>query len=1273
FSEEQRRDPEQFRAQVRQEHLSVVEVVPSFLRALLDEAEAETDWAAGLRWMVVTGEAFPTDLALRWQRRYPAVRLLNAYGPTECADDVTQYEPGLEDRQRRTEESVPIGQALANTRLYVLDRWGMQVGVGMMGELYVGGKGVGRGYIGEAVRSAESFVPDPFGGEAGGRLYRTGDLVKYVGDGALEFVGRVDRQVKVRGYRIELGEIEGILGQHEAVKEFVVVVDKKAEQLRAYLVLASEAQQAQMRVNDWRAYLAERLPEYMVPARFVVMASLPLTANGKIDRRHLEDLQDEREETGRIDEPRGAIEEAVAEIWVTLLGRKKIGRHESFFALGGHSLLATQVIARIRSLFGLDMPLRSLFEKPTIAGLGQLVSEALEGKYQTQRPALIPVSREQDLPLSFAQQRLWLLDQIEPGSSAYNIPEALRLRGPLRKEILEKSFREVLRRHEALRTTFKARQEQAIQVINAWEDFIIHYEDWRELSIQEREIRVQKVIVEEAARPFDLVQGPLLRVTLLCLDAQEHVLLLTMHHIIADGWSMGLLQQEIIALYPAFQQGLPSPLSEPELQYADYAIWQRSWLQGEVFEQHLGYWKDQLRDLAPLDLPIDYSRPARQTFKGALQTTVLPTALVEDLRLLCQREGTTLFMLLLAAYQILLARYSGQEDIAVGTPIASRTHTEVENLIGCFINTLVLRTDVSGNPSFREVLASVREVCLGAYAHQEIPFERLVEELQPERDLSRSPLFQVMLMLQNLPVVDDTFVGLTASPFEREYVAARYEITLSLVEVEQGLLCELAYCTDLFAARTMKRLLEHWQRLLAGIVANPDACLADLPLLTEAEMQHMLLLNNTAREYPQDLCLPQLFEAQVAHTPQAQAVSCGEEHLTYWELNEMANRLAWLLLERGVGPEVPVALCADRGVHFIAAVLAVWKAGGIHVPVDPNYPESRIAQLVKRSGCSLVLTNARLQTQLEHILLDAGDAGGDIPPVLAIDTLLKQGTNITNLPARCEWQNLAYIIYTSGSTGVPKGVMVEHGGMLNHIYGKITDLQITQEDILIQNGPPCFDIIIWQCFAALLVGGRVQVFSDEIAFDPTRLLEQTELCRASILQLVPSMLREIIHEVDMRGKRRPQLTCLRWIVPTGDALPTELCQHWLERYPAIPLLNTYGSTECSDDQCHYTIRQITFEAGAVPVAPIGYPIGNMQAYVLDQRMSLVPAGVVGELYIGGVGVGRGYLHDPIRTAEMFLPDPFSTHPGGRLYKTRDQVRSMTEGEIEFLGRVDHLV
>jgi amino acid adenylation domain-containing protein len=878
------------------------------------------------------------------------------------------------------------------------------------------------------------------------------------------------------------------------------------------------------------------------------------------------------------------------------------------------------------------------------------------------------------VPLSFAQQRLWFLDQLEPGNPFYNMHIVFRLSGHLAVEALERSLGELVRRHEALHTTFATVEGQPVQVITpvaACQEFALFMVDLRGLSEEEREAQAQRLAQQEAEYPFDLSRDQLLRIRLLRLDDEEHLLLLCIHHIVSDGWSNGVFLQELSSLYNAFVQGKPSPLPELPIQYADFACWQRQWLQGKVLEAQVHYWKEQLRGVAPLELPTDHPHPAVQTFRGATQGVLLPAALSEDLKQLSQREGVTLFMTLLASFQVLLARYTGQTDITVGTPIANRTRAEVEGLIGFFVNTLVLRSDLSGNPSFQQLLVRVRDVALGAYAHQDVPFEKLVEVLQPERDLSRSPLFQVMFILQNTLPMQYRLRGVTLEQLEEESTTARFDLTLVITDSEQGLHCMLEYNTDLFETSTMHRLLGHWQTLLAGIVAQPEQSLATLPFLTPGEQhQHLHTWNDTARDLPNELCLPQLVEAQVMRTPEAIALSCGDEQVTYTQLNERANTLARYLMAQGVEPERLVAVLAERSIAFATTMLAIWKAGGVYLPLDPQHPSARIAQVLTRSRCVLVLVT----DDLRPTLLQALEAVSPTmhPAVVSLEALLAQAPSTTNSPARCHPQQLAYVLYTSGSTGAPKGVMVEHRGMRNHLAAKSADVQLSQADHIAQNGPQCFDISVWQCFAALLIGGRVHIFPDELALDPPRLLTEVEQQQVTILQLVPSLLRELIYAIEARGAGQPALSALRWLVPTGDALPAELCRHWLRLYPKIPVLNTYGSTECSDDQCHYAITSLEGEDWPA-IMPIGTPIANLRAYVLDAWLELVPLGVVGELYIGGIGVGRGYLDDPERTAAIFVPDPFGEQAGGRLYKTRDLVRYRADGTLEFMGRVDHLV
>jgi amino acid adenylation domain-containing protein len=783
-----------------------------------------------------------------------------------------------------------------------------------------------------------------------------------------------------------------------------------------------------------------------------------------------------------------------------------------------------------------------------------------------------------------------------------------------------------------------------------------------------RQAEVQRLATAESQQRFDLTQAPLIRVRLLRLAETEHVLLVTMHHIVADGWSLGVFWHELAALYNAYAGGNPVPLPALPIQYADFAAWQREWLQGEVLEAQLAYWKQQLAGARPvLELPADHPRPVMQTYRGARQWQVLPKRLAHELQALSQREGSTLFMTLLAAFTTLLSRYTGQEDILVGCPVANRNSGELEGLIGCFVNTLGLRTDLSGDPSFRELLRRVREFTLGAYAHQDLPFEKLVEALQPERDLNRHPLFQVMFVLQNTPMPVLKLPTLTLNPLEIEKGTAKFALTLFMTESDEGLVGLWEYKTDLFEPATITRMLGHFQTLLEGIVAQPGQSISTLPLLTEHE-RHQLLVewNNTQADYPKDSCLQQLFEAQVERTPDAIAVVRDDVRLTYRELNVRANRIAQFLMGHGVGPDVVVALLAERGVDFLAAMLGVFKAGGAYLPLDPRHVAERLCQVLDQSGTTLLLAAGQFLPAVTAAL-ERRPIGTRIQ-VLAIEELLQSESSDENPPALCTPKHLAYVIYTSGSTGIPKGAMVEQRGILNHLYAKIADLKLTGADVVAQSASQCFDISVWQFLAPLLVGGRVHIFPDDVAQDAWQLFEQVQLARVSILEIVPPLLRVMLEEAERRGPGRPNLSSLRWLISTGEALPPELCRQWLSSYPSIPLLNAYGPTECSDDVSHYAIG--TPPGPDMIHTPIGRPIANMRLYVLNPQLQPAPIGVPGELYIAGDGVGRGYLDQPEFTAEAFIPDPFSGQRGARLYKTGDLVRSLQDGTLVYLGRLD---
>jgi amino acid adenylation domain-containing protein len=827
---------------------------------------------------------------------------------------------------------------------------------------------------------------------------------------------------------------------------------------------------------------------------------------------------------------------------------------------------------------------------------------------------------------------------------------------------LEQSLNEIVRRHESLRTTFSTVEAQPVQIIVPPLAMTLPIVDLREIPEAKRAVEARRLALEEARQPFDLAQGPLLRATLLRLYEEEYVLLLTMHHIVSDGWSMGVLYRELAVLYDAFYTEKPSPLPELPIQYADFAIWQRQWLQGERLESLLSYWKGQLDEAAPvLDLPTDRPRPPRQTFRGARQALVLPKHLTAALKALSWQEEVTLFMTLLAAFKVLLSRYTGQDDIIVGSPIAGRTQTEVEGLIGFFVNTLVLRTDLSGIPSFREVLRRVREVCLEAYTHQDLPFEKLIEELHPQRDLSRNPLFQVLFILQNAPRLVLELPGLAQRPLEVDSGTAKFDVTLSMVEEAEGLRIVLEYNSDLFDAATIHRMLSHYRTLLEGIVADPDQLIARLPLLPEAERDQLLMVwNKTLTDYAQkwDQRIHQWFEAQVEQTPDAVAVVFGDAHLTYRELNRRANQLAHHLQALGVGPEVLVGVCLERSIEMMVCLLGILKAGGAYVPLDPNYPQERLAFILHDARVAVLLTQQRLVERLpmHNARLVCCDT--------AWPTIAQEHTD--NPVRTVAPDNLAYVIYTSGSTGTPKGVLGLHRGAVNRFTWMWETYPFAAAEVCCQRTSLNFVDSVWEIFGPLLQGIPIVIMPDEIVQDPPRLLEHLAAHHVTRIVLVPSLLRVLL---DTAVELQQQLPDLKIWITSGEALPRELCQQFHEQLPQRVLLNLYGASEVAADSTWYDTREGQWRPGV----PIGRPIANTQIYLLDRALQPVPIGVPGELHVGGIGLARGYLNHPELAAERFIPHPFSRIPGARLYKTGDVARYRPDGNIEYLGRLDHQV
>src|SRR5688572_27659711 len=1214
--------------------------------------DAEVGPLPTLKQLLAGGDALSPVHVSKALKQLNGCRLINGYGPTEATTFACSYHivpdfPG---------PSVPIGRPISNTTAYVLN--GLQLaGIGERGELCVGGVGIGRGYHRRPELTAERFVPDAFGTN-GGRLYRTGDGASYMDQGLIRFLGRIDNQIKISGYRIELSEIESVLAQHSAVSNAIVLVKEVADGNKQLVAYFAPNGAPGTTTDELKKYLEERLPNYMVPSVWIRLEQIPLTPNGKIDRAALPLPEAARPESAlSFEPPRTQTEEIIAGLWQRVLGMERIGRNDNFFGLGGYSLLATRIVSRIRESFKVELPVRYLFEWPTLADLAERVEEMLRAGNTLLLPPLKRLSGMEQLPLSYAQQRLWFLDQLTPDNTAYNIPVGFRVSGPLNLIALEQSLNETIQRHESLRTNFVNVDGQPVQVVAPMRKQALPVINLENLTEAERQSLVQRLAVEEAQRPFDLAKDALLRTTVFRLGEQEYVLSVVMHHVISDGWSMNVLSRDVPLVYGALGQGVPSELPELPIQYADYAYWQRQWLQGEVLEQELSYWRNQLDGSVPqLNLPTDRPRPSALSLKGNEIALELPEWLTAKLRKLSHAEGSTLFITLLASFQILLSRYSEQDDIVVGTPVAGRRWVETEDLIGFFVNTLVMRTRLSGDPTIREVLRRVREVTLEAQTHQDVPFEKLVEELQPERTLSHGPLFQTMFVFlnegENLVALDN----LSFSSIELNHGTEKNDLTLRIVEREKKLVGSVSYSTDLFDESTIRRMTAHWQRILEAIVADPEQLLRDVELLsTDERIQMLEEWNATRREFPENICLHEMFDMQVERTPEAVAVSFEGQRLSYAELNRRANQLAHYLQKAGVGPETPVALFLDRSIEMIVAVLGVIKAGGAYLPLETTQPKGRVQYVLEDAQARVILAQQRTTALLpEHraqvICLDSDW------PIVAAEPDDTPATEITA-------DNLAYVIYTSGSTGGARGVMVQHRSVVNlatalreRVYPP--DARPLRVSV---NAPLMFDSSVKQ-LVQVLYGHELCVIPEEIRVDGDELIAYTRLNGIDVLDCTPSQLRLLL----AAGLLESESKAPALVLVGGEAIDDETWQ-LLAYARQTTFFNVYGPTECTVDTTVHRIEPSSNEA------LIGCPLSNVQTYLLDAHDHPVPVGVYAELLSGGTGVARGYLREPGLTAQRFVPDPFSGEAGARMYRSGDRVRYRPSGEIGFLGRLDHQV
>jgi amino acid adenylation domain-containing protein len=1217
-----------------------------------------------LRLLILGGEAIPTGPLAAWQALVPHVRVVNAYGPTEATVTSTTHDvtPGSAPSGR-----VPIGRPLGGRRVYVVNARDELAPVGVAGELLIGGPELARGYLGRPGLTAERFVPDAFGG-TGGRLYRTGDLVRWSPDGELEFLGRVDDQVKIRGFRVELGAVEAALAACPGVVAAAAAVrpdQQGGTSLVGYVVTGAEP----VETAALRAWCAQTLPYYEVPSEFVRLDALPVNAAGKLDRAALPATRPDRAASGAAyAAPRDETEELIARIWSEVLGVERVGLDDGFFDLGGHSLLATMAVSRIAERLGRDVELRTLFENPRIRDFAPIVRSARE----VGTAGVVPVDRSGPLPMSFAQERLWFLDRVSQAGDDYVLWYSWRVRGELDRNAWQGALDDVVARHEVLRTALFEVNGRPVQRVR---DAVAVPLEWHEdpaaaadgtVTEEEALARIRAAAREFATARFDLARPPMLRAGVWTIGPGDHVAVIAFHHVATDGWSKSVFVDELTAGYRTRTAGRPADLPEVPVQYGDFAVWQRESLTGEVLDRQLDYWRAALADVPVMDTPTDRPRPAVWSGRGAAVQVDLAPELLADLDELGRTGGATRFMVLLAAFQIVLARWTGQSDLAVGTPVAGRSRVEVERLIGFFVNTLVLRGDLSGDPDFTDVLARVRERVLGAFSHQDVPFERLVEELRPERDLSRSPLFQVMFDVQEGVAAVPSADGLEFEVFALPWGSAKFDLTATFLVRPGRFTLDIEYCTDLFEESTVLRFAERIDRVLRAVVAAPRTRVRELDLLSPAERAE--LLDRSGGVGGSSGVGVGGSSGGVAVSVVGSVASwmgggdgvalvCGGRVVSYGELWGLVGGLAGRLVRAGVGGGSVVGVCVGRGVWSVVGMLAVWWVGGVYVPLDAGFPVGRLGLMVGEAGVG-------------HVVADAGTVG--VVGELGVPVVSVEGVEVVEdveassvvAPVGVGAGDLAYVIFTSGSSGRPKAVGVEHGALASHVAAARERFGITTHDRVLAFASFSFDASLEQVLPALTAGARVTIRTDEV-WTVEELAARVRADGVTVMELTPAYWAQVVARLD--AGIAADLASLRLLVTGGEELPAAPLARWFELMPGVPIVNTYGPTETAISATAHTL--------AAPVAgrvPIGRPLGGRRVYVVDERDELAPTGTAGELLVGGVELARGYLGRPGLTAERFVPDAFGG-TGGRLYRTGDLVRWSPEGELEFLGRVDDQV
>ncbi|QGQ96125.1 amino acid adenylation domain-containing protein [Paenibacillus psychroresistens] len=1232
---DEEKDPQLIIRAIEKHNITVLHFVPSMLNAFLNHIEQTKQTAniISLRQVFASGEAL-SPLAVRTFNRliqqWNGTKLFNLYGPTEATVDVSHYDCSTSISL----EIVPIGKPIYNTRLYIVDLNFKLLPVGVGGELCIAGKGLARGYLNRPELTAEKFIDNPFEHEQ--RMYRTGDLARWLPDGNIEYLGRIDHQVKIRGFRVELGEVEAALNAYESIQETAVIA--REEEDNSKYVCAYFTASEQLNINELKSYLSGVLPKYMIPLFFVQMEQMPLTPNGKLNRKKLPAPEGYININTVYESPRNTLEAALVNIWQGVLGVQRMGIADDFFEQGGHSLKATTLISRIHKEMNVEVPLKEVFLRPTVKAMGAYILGLKTSAYA----AIEPIPAQAFYPVSSAQKRLFILDQIEGTQTSYNMPGVLAMEGHLDRARLIAAFEALIQRHESLRTSFEWKEGEPIQRVHPHVEF--------RMDVREAEEGQIEAIVKEFIRSFDLSQAPLLRVGLLQLDAERHILLYDMHHIISDGMSMSVIIREFAALYAG--EELPAL----RIQYKDYAAWQHALFLGEGMKQQEAYWLTTFAGELPiLNLPTDYPRPPIQSFEGNRVDFTIGKEEKERLYRLMAETGTTLYMVLLAVYSVLLSKYSGQEDIIVGSPIAGRSHADLEPMIGMFVNTLPMRNQAEGHKTFEAFLQEVKENALQAYANQDYPFEEMVEKLALRRDMSRNPLFDTLFVLQNTDRSDIQMENITLNPYEFENKVTKFDLTLSVAEEAEEIHCQLEYSSRLFKMDTIERLTGHFRHMLEEVSENRTQPLSQLALLTLQESEKILKeFNDTGANYPQEKLIHELFEEQTSKTPDNIAVVFLDKKISYSELNERANQLARVLVAKGVKAESIVGIMVERSLEMIVGMLGILKAGGAYLPIDPEHPQDRIDFILKDSGAYLLATQQKFSGK-------ASIAG----EILFIDDENLFKGECANLGIAAKSNELAYVLYTSGTTGRPKGVMIEHHNVVRLLLNDRSLFDFNESDVWTLFHSYCFDFSVWEMYGALLFGGRLIVISRQVAQDTQQLLQVLKKEKVTVLNQTPSSFNNLIY---LELKKNEAELLLRYVIFGGEALRPAMLKQWKEKYTRTKLINMYGITETT---VHVTYKEITDTEIESNASNIGKPIPTLHCYILDQQLMLVPIGVVGELFIAGEGVARGYLNNERLTSERFLQNPYE--PSERLYRSGDLAKWTGNGDIEYFGRIDHQV